>query len=185
METDVFINMEVKKKYQRPQVEVVCSDKECGNTFLKDGSEVRRNLKLERNNYCSLKCSGKNTIKHLNKGYVGDTGRCDKYTGLREHLRRVKKRDKVYDITLDDLLTQWNEQDGICPYTGLTLIQPKDSKGIALMYKASLDRVDSKLGYVRGNIQFISASANLGKNNMSHEEMVEFCKLITNHWNDR
>jgi hypothetical protein len=176
--------MEVKTKYQRPQVEVVCFNEECGNTFLKDGSEVRRNLKLGRNNFCSLNCSSKDNIKHLNKGYVGDTGRRDKYTGLREHLNRVRKRDKVYDITLDDLLTQWNKQNGICPYTGLVLIQPKDADGIALMFKASLDRVDSDLGYVRGNIQFISASANLAKNNMTHEEMIEFCKLITNHWSN-
>ncbi len=180
--------MEVKGKYQRPQVEVVCSNKECGNTFLKDGSEVRRNLKLERNNFCSLECSGKINSKHLVKGdisnFKGKTGKRDKYTGLREHLNRVRKRDKVHNITLDDLLTQWNKQNGICPYTGLKLIQPKDADGVALMFKASLDRVDSNLGYVRGNIQFISASANLAKNNMTHKEMIEFCKLITNHWSN-
>ena len=174
--------MEVKEKYQRPQVEVVCSNEECGNTFMKDGSEVRRNQKLGRNNYCSLKCSGTNTTKHLNKGYIGNTGKRDEYTGLREHLRRVKKRNKGYNITLDDLLTQWEKQKGICPYTGIELVQPKDCNDEAMYKKASLDRIDSKLGYVKGNIQFISASANYAKGTMTDEEMVEFCKLITNHW---
>ena len=95
VEMDIFINMEVEEKYKRPQLNVICSNVECGITFKKDGSEVRRNHKLGRSNYCSLKCSGKNTIKHLNKGYVGDTGRRDDYTGLREHLRRVKGRGKI------------------------------------------------------------------------------------------
>lgn len=174
--------MEVKRKYQRPQVEIVCSNKECGNTFLKDGSEVRRNLKLERNNFCSLECSGKINSKHLNKGYIGDTGKSDKYTGLREYLRRVKKRNKVYDITLGDLLTQWEKQKGICPYTGIELVQAKDCSDEVMYRKASLDRIDSKLGYVKGNIQFTSASANYAKGTMTDEEMVEFCKLITNYW---
>ena len=38
------------------------------------------------------------------------------------------------------------------------------------------------MGYVKGNIQFISASANFAKNTMSHNEMVDFCKIIANKW---
>ena len=78
--------------------------------------------------------------------------------------------------------TQWEKQKGICPYTGIELVQPKDCNDEAMYKKASLDRIDSKLGYVKGNIQFISASANYAKGTMTDEEMVEFCKLITNHW---
>jgi hypothetical protein len=51
-----------------------------------------------------------------------------------------------------------------------------------MMYKASLDRIDSSLGYIIGNIQFISATANLGS--MTHVEMIMFCKLIRDNWNN-
>ena len=185
---DIFISMEIKKKYQRPQLEVICSNPDCNKSFKKDGSEVRRNEKIGRANYCSLECSGKVNHKYLtNKGNIEnfkDVKRGDKYTGLREHLNRVKHRDKnkKYDITLDDLLNQWELQGGVCPYTGIKLIHPKNSKDVSMMFKASLDRIDSKIGYFVGNIQFISASANYAKNTMSHEEMVEFCKLITEKW---
>jgi hypothetical protein len=187
VETNIFINMEVKKKYQRPQIEITCANPDCGKSFKKDGSEVRRNLKLGRSNYCSLKCSGKVNSKHLDKSgnvdnFKGKIGRRDEYTGLREHLNRVKKRNKDYNITLDDLLTQWNEQKGICPYTGIKLVQPKDATDEIIYNKASLDRIDSSLGYIKGNIQFISASANYAKSSMTHEEMITFCKLIANHW---
>lgn len=185
VETDIFINMEVKKKYQRPQIEITCDNHECNITFMKDGSEVRRNYKLGRSNYCSLECSGKINSKHLNKGdinnFKGKTRR-DKYTGLREYLTRVRKRDKYFNITLDDLLEQWNKQNGVCPYTGISLVQPRDGDDEVIYKKASLDRIDSTKGYIKGNIQFISASANYAKSTMSHEEMVEFCKLIKEFW---
>jgi myo-inositol catabolism protein IolC len=50
---------------------------------------------------------------------------------------------------------------------------------------ASLDRVDSTKGYIVGNIQFISAAANMAKNNMTHEQMIEFCKIIADNWNKK
>lgn len=188
----IFINMEIKKKYQRPQIEVKCDNPDCGKTFKKDGSEVRRNIKRGAGNYCSLSCSSKLSVnKLLNSGKQGESKnvgyvKVDKYTGLREHLRRVKNRardnNREYNITLDDLLNQWNNQDGICPYTGVKLIHPNKIKDEGLIYMASLDRIDSAKGYVIGNIQFISAAANLAKNNMTHEQMIEFCKIISNKW---
>jgi hypothetical protein len=84
--------------------------------------------------------------------------------------------------TLDDLLEQWINQNNICPYTGVTLIHPIRVKDEGLIYMASLDRIDSSIGYLKGNIQFISVAANLAKNNMSHEQMIVFCKLITENW---
>jgi hypothetical protein len=174
--------MEEKIKYQRPQEEVKCHC--CDNIFKKDGSEIRRNNKLGKEHYCSLTCVRKGRVTNIsgNPELLKADNRKDKYTGLREHLTRAKKRNKEVNITLDDLLETWENQKGICPYTGITLIHPKDAKNHIMLYKASLDRVDSSLGYIKGNIQFISATANLAKHSMTHEEMVIFCKIITNHW---
>ena len=178
--------METKKKYKRPQIRVICDS--CGVSFDKDGSEVRRNKKKGRKNYCSLNCVGKDNHKHLKEF---DNSHCldghrdnrrDKYTVVREHLNRVKCRDKEYNINLDDLLIQWNKQNGVCPYTGIKLIPPRKSKGYPIYNKASLDRIDSNIGYNVGNIQFISAAANYAKGSMSHEEMIKFCKIISKNW---
>ena len=186
--TNIFICMETKiKKYQRPQIEVVCSNPKCNKLFMKDGSEVRRSKKRGADNYCSLSCSGIVNHEQLKSGsenskYLIGVTKADKYTGLREHFRRAKYRNQDVNITLDDLLEQWTKQDGVCPYTGVKLIHPIRIKDEGLIYMASLDRVDSKIGYMKGNIQFISAAANLAKNNMTHEQMIEFCKLISNKW---
>jgi len=185
--------METKQKYQRPQSNTTCFN--CGDTFKKDSSEIRRNAKIGRENFCSRKCSANINIKNLGdyvgnplngkhlKGYADN--RSDKYTVIREHLNRTKKRGKEVNITLDDLLKLWYDQGGICPYTGIQLVPPREGKGVSMYRKASLDRIDSTIGYVVGNIQFISASANHAKNNMTHEEMIEFCELIGKTWSQR
>ncbi len=180
METEV-------KKYKRPQIEVICGNPKCNRLFMKDGSEVRRNEKRGADNYCSQSCSSIVNHKQLKSGaenakYLIGVSKADKYTGLREHLRRAKYRDQEFNITLEDLLEQWTKQNGLCPYTGAKLIHPIRMKDEGLIYMASLDRIDSSIGYMKSNIQFISAAANLAKNNMSHEQMIEFCKIITNNW---
>jgi len=175
---------------KRKQEKVICSNIHCGKEFLKDSSEVKRNEKKGRKNYCSLTCSGKsNNMEHLkewnnsedNKQHLNNIryNRRDEYTGLREHYRRVKKRSDDYDITLEDLLNQWKKQKGLCVYSGVKLIHPIN--GGDNLTKASLDRIDSTKGYVKGNIQFISIACNHAKNSMSHEEMIVFCGIITKH----
>lgn len=168
----------------RKQELVVCSNINCNKSFMKDSSEVKRNNKINRKNYCSLVCSGHMNNHHLKKytkenvKYIlphCDNGR-DKYTGLREHLRRVKKRKHNYDITIEDLYEQWNTQSGVCVYSGVKLVHPNE-KG-SNINTASLDRIDSKYGYVKGNIQFISIMCNYAKNNSTHEQMIEFMNII-------
>jgi len=48
---------------------------------------------------------------------------------------------------------------------------------------ASLDRIDSNIGYIKGNIQWVSQCINYMKNTMTHEETIKICKLITDFWN--
>jgi hypothetical protein len=166
-----------------------CENPICGIEFLKDASEINRNKKIGRKNYCSLSCSGTNNHSHL-KNYSDENvkyvlphtnNRRDQYTGLREHFRRVKKRNHEYNIDLNDLLNIWETQNGICVYSGVKLVHPND--GGDNINTASLDRVDSKLGYVRGNIQFISVACNHAKNSMTHNQMLNFLKIISDFHN--
>lgn len=90
------------------------------------------------------------------------------------------------ELTLEDLRTQWIEQDGVCPYTGLKLVLPKNTAGFddgnIHADRASLDRIDSSKGYVLGNVQFVSQMANFAKRDVSHDEMVRFCRAVATHW---
>jgi len=162
----------------------VCSNQGCQKEFYKDSSEMKRNKKIGRKNYCSLKCSGYNNHEHLksysqeNKKYLEPYygNRRDDFTGLREHFRRIKKRKHYYNVELSDLLELWETQSGMCVYSGVKLVHPNN--GGSNLNTASLDRIDSKIGYVKGNLQFISIICNQAKNNLSNEEMLQFIKII-------
>ena len=183
-DVDIYI---IKIMANRKKELVVCSNPECKKEFYKDLSEVTRNKKFGRKNHCSLKCSGHTNHEHLKKyskenvKYLESQwgNRRDEFTGLREHFRRLKKRKHYYDVGLEDLLELWDNQKGICSYSGVKLLHPnEDGNNINT---ASLDRIDSKIGYVKGNLQFISIICNQAKNSLSHEEMLKFIEIICKH----
>jgi hypothetical protein len=162
----------------------------CGKSFSKPKKEyTRRKKRGQEKFYCSRKCGGmqEGAIKNISKnwgknnhflkrgGYFGD-----ELTPFRPHMRRVRRRDKKYDLTLEDLKMQWEVQDGRCVYTKVPLIltDPYETAGKNPIYLASLDRIDSTFGYVKGNIQWVSVTMNYAKNNMTHEQTLEFCEVI-------
>lgn len=162
---------------------VICDH--CKNTFDKSAKEVARSLKMNRKQFCSRNCSGKNpsNINHLKRvanvdlSKLKSNNRRDQFTGFREHLRRAKNRDKEINVDLSDLKEVFDSQNGICVYSGVPLIHPID-KICDPIYTSSMDRIDSNKGYIKGNIQFISVMMNHMKNNMTHEKMLEALKIL-------
>lgn len=178
-------------KKNRKTVTTKC--KTCGCSFEKIKTEYDRAELKSRNHYCSRSCCGKDNIKkQLGEWYgkgnvtqlISNNGR-DEFTGLRDFLRRAKYRDKFGDLTLIDLKEQWENQKGVCPYSGIQLKLPTYSKinKPKVHELASLDRVDSNKLYERGNVVFVSTPINYMKNSMSEEETVAFCKKIALFWN--
>ena len=48
-----------------------------------------------------------------------------------------------------------------------------------ISYKmASIDRINSSKGYVRGNIQYVSRNINYAKGILTHQQMLDFISLI-------
>lgn len=186
--------MEMKKSLiGRKTVTFICD--ECGNEGIKAKTEYERNLKLGRKNYCCRSCAVKGASKsRTGKTYIPSdallehldkmkSNRKDEYTPFRYTLRAVKRRYKDIDIDLEYLKEIWELQNGVCPYTGLNLVLPQDNNihDINIIYRASLDRIDSSLGYIRGNIQFISTPINYMKSTMSDLETKRFLKAISNY----
>lgn len=95
---------------------------------------------------------------------------------------RNKERGMPTKVTARDLLKIWQKQKGVCPYTGWELELPPNASGWKDAPKhtrrASVDRIDRKIGYTVDNIQFVSVMANYAKNEFSSEDLINFCTAV-------
>lgn len=69
-------------------------------------------------------------------------------------LNKARRRGYTVDLTIEDLVNQLDFQESRCAYTGLPMHLPTSRKSCGdPRLCASLDRIDSSLPYVKGNIQ--------------------------------
>lgn len=98
-------------------------------------------------------------------------------------LRTFRYRSKgVCDLTLDYLIELWNKQNGLCYYSNLPLQEPYYGSG-RIYNVASIDRIDSSLGYVKNNVVWCLWVCNAGKSNLSVNQYIEICKAVSSNSN--
>jgi hypothetical protein len=169
------------------KVEVKCEN--CGEVFLRSRGEVNRNTKLNRRVFCSRSCQGSGIFDNIPKHKrisrpenLVSNNRQDEFSPFRWHYNNAKRRHKDFDLTLEDLKSQWDKQQGVCPYTGWQLKQMPNTNHKHQLPRnpdrASLDRIDSSLGYAVGNIQFISLIAQVAKSDWTEEQLLFFCQSV-------
>jgi hypothetical protein len=173
----------MERKHFRKKGTCICMN--CGIEFEKPLSEIKRNEKLNRPNFCTRTCVGKNNAKNFGDRRSNydisqhSNNRFDGYTKFRYHYRNIKNRYKNIDVSIDDLKEQWEKQNGICEFSGVKLILSSNTKiNKNPIYSASLDRIDSSIGYLKGNIRWVSRAMNWMKNTMTDDMVWELCNLI-------
>jgi hypothetical protein len=88
--------------------------------------------------------------------------------------RGAKSRNLKMNISKDYILGLFKKQNKKCALSGLDLTLDYD-----LENTASLDRIDSKEGYIKDNVQWIHKKINKMKMELDQQEFISFCKLIT------
>jgi hypothetical protein len=68
-----------------------------------------------------------------------------------------------------------------CALSGININFPKVHKD--RNYNASIDRIDSSLGYVVGNVQWVDKDVNMMKRTYNNEYFIKMCKLIAENNN--
>ncbi len=98
-------------------------------------------------------------------------------------LSRSKKREETGKTALDqhkfnasneELWKVINDQNWTCPYTGNKL----EATGEGSDNQLSPDRINSSLGYVSGNIRFVTYRVNIMKGDRSSADFVNSCRQI-------
>ena len=100
---------------------------------------------------------------------------------LTSHKNGAKTRNIDFKVSPKYLMEVWMRQDRKCALSGEPLeMRAKCFKGEkAWSNSASLDRIDSTLGYVKGNVQWVHPIVNLMKNHFSEDIFIDFCKKIS------
>jgi endogenous inhibitor of DNA gyrase (YacG/DUF329 family) len=91
---------------------------------------------------------------------------------------RTKTNNRIFDITLIDLIDTLNKQQSKCALTGIDLTFQSN---VADRYTASLDRINSNFGYIKSNIQFVCNIVNSMKSNLEQGEFIKLAKMISTH----
>ena len=133
--------------------------------------------------YCDKKFEYKGGLSHFNrskKHYCSITCLCESNRKYKEYhskknkrykmLLNVKKRAKdkglEFNLTLDDI----PEIPKVCPVLNIPIIENKGEHKPS-DNSPSIDRIDSKKGYIKGNIRIISNRANRIKADATIEEL--------------
>ncbi len=84
------------------------------------------------------------------------------------------------NLTVQELKVLWGKQEGKCAYTGIKMhLRPNSQhKDRAPLTTASLDRIDCQKPYILDNVQFVCKGINFMKNCHTHQEAVDFLKLL-------
>lgn len=93
-------------------------------------------------------------------------------TSLTAAKGRANKQGLPFDIDLEYVTNLFDEQKGLCAITGELMI-PKSGRT-----SPSLDKIDPSLGYVKGNVQWLTWRANCVKQDMTMEELRSFCSKV-------
>ncbi len=88
---------------------------------------------------------------------------------------RAKAQEVPFSISLEYVRDLFEKQDGLCALTG----EPMVVKG--RWSAQSLDKIVPHLGYVEGNVQWLTQRANLIKCNLDNDQFLSLIKQILRH----
>lgn len=153
---------------------------DCGKTVIRSQENVmkcgRQSLEDTTNVMSSCGCS-------LNKKKVGRSYSKKRHEGLTYHrFNKIQRgaidRNIPFSITIEETWNLFIQQGGKCALTGLE-IEINDTH--AKFGTASLDRINSDLGYITGNIWWIHQDCQTIKWTRTIERTIELCRLLVAH----
>lgn len=96
---------------------------------------------------------------------------------------RAKTQNLDFNIDTDYVINLWESQDGCCSISGLNFnLTPPTT--VSCNYNApSIDKINPKLGYIKGNIRLICYQINMAIGEYGEDRLYEMCKQILDYKN--
>lgn len=151
-------------KFGKTLVRCLC---DCGKITIINKSSLSRSLTRS----CGCYKAEKVRVKH-----VGDLSPA--------YFRRCKKsaleRHHTFSINMKDVWSIYLKQNGKCAISGVPVKFVADNNNAGFQ-TASIDRIDSKKGYVKGNIQIVHKTINVIKWTLTMEEFEYWITMVYKH----
>lgn len=149
---------------------------ECGNIILCKYAAV---FNLSRKSCDRLECKIKNR-KPLKTKFISKYIMLQLWNRL-QIIATQNTKKKLFLISAEYLDLIWENQRGICALSGIEIILPMNAQKFqSHTYTASLDRIDSNIGYIEGNVQWVHKVVNIMKQELKDEEFINLCKKVSN-----
>lgn len=93
--------------------------------------------------------------------------------------KRALKRDMDFseEVTIDYLVSILSRQEGLCALTGVHMTHGGGMTDTAM----SIDRIDSSIGYIPGNLQLVCHRVNVMKMDMPDDQLWWWAKNLVTH----
>ena len=159
---------------------------DCGKNVRK----CRATLEQYKRQNLTISCGCKSFSEKLGpkhglwKGYGEIPGTFFNYLKKRAKKGGHRKKDFKFDVSIEYLWGLFLEQNRKCAFSGETLCfgtlaQVKNKKERQPL--ASLDRIDSSKGYIKGNVQWVHKTLNIMKQNLSDDVFIQWCKKVASY----
>ncbi|MAJ22742.1 MAG: hypothetical protein CBC24_02665 [Candidatus Pelagibacter sp. TMED64] len=100
-------------------------------------------------------------------------------TACKASKRRAKIKNLPFNLT-SNYLESIYPKNSVCPILGYTMKVSNISLG---KLSPTLDRIDPRLGYVKGNVEFVTNIANLMMTSATGRDIKRFVKWATKRYN--
>lgn len=156
---------------------------DCGNTCDVVGTSLSRGMTKSCGCIRKEKVTSKNKV---NSGRYGDISA----SYFNQVKRNANKRKLDFEITIEQVWDKFVSQKGKCALTGIDISFVESDLGeesfrTGRKHSASLDRIDSSLGYTKNNIQWVDQRINIMKNNHPESDFIKLCEMVTDYANSR
>jgi hypothetical protein len=165
----------VKQNYTRPQTYWACRC-DCGNTLSVRGCNLRAGKSSHHTKSCG--CLQKEIARSTGKQTISlNTPRNDIYSAYRT---RAKKLGLQFDLTQEAFATMSQQS---CVYCGLppSTIRKHYKLPTNFFVYNGIDRVDSSVGYVEGNMVTCCETCNKAKRDLPLEVFLAWVKRVANY----
>lgn len=140
--------------------------------------------------WCLCECGAKTLVLsyQLRNSRAGGCKQCATWKGCGELSRsywnevrnNARQRGIEFDLTIEDAWQLFLDQNRLCAISQTPLILRPTYKR-KTEQTASLDRIDSSLGYYPDNVQWVHKEINRMKGSLSDTDFLSWCEAVVNN----